>query len=716
MIKKILFLLFVIAPIAVGILLVKLNFGGKDPSVSSTQTPGSLTMLPISFDERTIMVDDVLCYYITPAENIATDSSTGIMFASSELLARATEDVPRTEIEAAAAAEGGKIGGYIDIIRQYQIVFDEAYSLDELSEIALRLTNTGLFESATHNVAFEVAEDGYYEPNDSVWRGDWDYDNPSGGNWGMEAINAPQMWNWYVNNRDKMDWVNIGVFDNQFDTGHPDLVFTDTLQNYPSTSANKYAHGTMVSGVIAAGFDNGIGITGVMPRARLFGASHIGQADWNEHHKGVTTMNLWQSCLTWLIQVKNCEVINVSISVDATSSISATQAVQRAQEFIDRQNKMLEETLLALLDKGFDFLIVKAAGNNNHKGGGVNAKYDILSGITTEELRDRIIVVGAAELNRGSIQVWKSSNSGDRVDIIAPGVDVESTNYKSANMITADIVHYKKESGTSLAAPYVSGVAAAMFGVNPNITGVEVKRLLLESAAANGNTYGYESSYTSMSSYHYPLLDAEAAVNAARNWMGDMDEDDAFAVFLKILQNEESFYSVHDDVEVFMDAAWRDHNRNSTVLSQFTVVDMDGDGMPEVIVMIEPEPNSWIEDFYVLHYRERDGEVYGYLFGLRSIGGLQRDGAMYGSGGAMDGAWYRVTAFNDYGCDAETLAESDSSNGIRAGTYAVDFYIGDRVVTEEEYYNYTTANFSDYAMWYDFTLENFRIAYSEAVG
>ena len=65
------------------------------------------------------------------------------------------------------------------------------------------------------------------------------------------------------------------------------------------------------------------------------------------------------------------------------------------------------------------------------------------------------------------------SNSGDKLDLIAPGTDVVSTNLGGGFGVC---------SGTSMAAPHVSGTVAMMLALDPQLSSVEVKRILKETA------------------------------------------------------------------------------------------------------------------------------------------------------------------------------------------------------------------------------------------
>ncbi len=83
------------------------------------------------------------------------------------------------------------------------------------------------------------------------------------------------------------------------------------------------------------------------------------------------------------------------------------------------------------------------------------------------------IEVGAANWSVQSLAASFSNYGGTRVDVFAPGVDILST-YPGGE--------FRREDGTSMAAPVVTGVAAMLMAYFPDLTASDVKRILLESS------------------------------------------------------------------------------------------------------------------------------------------------------------------------------------------------------------------------------------------
>ena len=83
--------------------------------------------------------------------------------------------------------------------------------------------------------------------------------------------------------------------------------------------------------------------------------------------------------------------------------------------------------------------------------------------------------------------------------------------------------------------------------------------------------------------------------------------------------------------------------------SRFSVVDMDRDGIPEIVI----NPGACI----VLHH---EGDtVYAWQFGSRHMQLLRKDGSYYGSSGASAGVYVRVKKFDGRTFEEEYLGEED---------------------------------------------------------
>jgi len=207
--------------------------------------------------------------------------------------------------------------------------------------------------------------------------------------------------------------VLIAVLDTGIDQNHEDLagkVVTSVNFSKIQTMADGHGHGTHIAGIIAAATNNGLGIAGIAPNARLL---NVKVADDN----GI----VWSSSVTqgivWAVD-HGANVINMGFFVPATSA-----ALEQAIEYAWSNGTVL----------------VAAAGN------------DIKSVPIYPAYYPEVIAVGATDV---SGHLWSKSNYGEWVDTYAPGVDIYST-FPGNN--------YGYQSGTSVASAYVSGVAALAF-------------------------------------------------------------------------------------------------------------------------------------------------------------------------------------------------------------------------------------------------------------
>jgi subtilisin family serine protease len=461
--------------------------------VLSHQETGSGSAIGISaqiFEEN-----NDLYFCKTDAENIViTDGDVGSGFVNNELLVTVSGSVTEKQVQSTVYEYGGRIVGHNEYLNRYQVQFDRTYTKDELDALCVKMESINIFEKTKPNTYYPCTIDAF-TPDDSKWKDEWGA-SPSGINWGAEAINAPDMWGSF----DSTGWarINVGVLDNQFFTGHEDLHFEETFVNNFDTGKTgnahgDYRHGTHVSGTIAALFNNGKGIAGIAPRVKLYAASMLGISDSaNRQNSYGMTVDELEAGLTYLIAVKECRVVNFSYC----------WGDQRVADEVS-------ETLMTFLDEGFDFIIVKAAGND-----AVDAKRDALSYITDQTVKDHIIVVGAAELNGSTIQVADFSNFGSRVDLIAPGAHIYSSVYSPKfehfNLLDLNESDYGYMDGTSMASPHVAGAAAAVWDVFPKLSGKQIKQMICDTAT---DSYGYAD--TSISSDRYKMLDVYAAYKAA---------------------------------------------------------------------------------------------------------------------------------------------------------------------------------------------------------
>jgi thermitase len=241
-------------------------------------------------------------------------------------------------------------------------------------------------------------------------------------------VDAPQAWSRTLGS----DVVRIAVVDTGIDAGHPDLAgkvvaaanFTDS-----NTTQDLSGHGTHVAGVAAASFDNSIGIAGMAPDARLMDIKVLAV-----DQTGGTTGDCADVAdgVVWATD-HGANVLNLSLG-SPTPCLALELAVQYATSH--------------------GALVVAAAGNEGSTSRFYPAAFpDVLSVAATTN-QDQL----AGFSNRGAS--W--------VDVAAPGDGIVSTLPTFDNGSGA--VGYGFMSGTSMAAPIVSGIAALIWGQMPPAT------------------------------------------------------------------------------------------------------------------------------------------------------------------------------------------------------------------------------------------------------
>ncbi|HKS11109.1 MAG TPA: S8 family peptidase [Pyrinomonadaceae bacterium] len=201
---------------------------------------------------------------------------------------------------------------------------------------------------------------------------------------------------------------------------------------------DENGHGTHCAGIIGAEGGNNIGITGVNWKVRIMPLKFMNSGGFGTTKDAIEAIN-------YVIDRKKAGV-NVRV---ISASWGSTQ-----------RSRALGEVIQKAIDN--DILFVAAAGNssvNNDRQPHFPSSYPN--------------VLAVAALDRHD-QLAKFSNYGVKsVAIAAPGVDILSTWLGNA---------YEEKSGTSMATPVVSGVAALIVAENPRISVEQLKKRLLASA------------------------------------------------------------------------------------------------------------------------------------------------------------------------------------------------------------------------------------------
>lgn len=207
------------------------------------------------------------------------------------------------------------------------------------------------------------------------------------------------------------------------------------------------SHGTHVSGIIAAERNNGKGVNGVANNAKIMAIRSTPRGD--EYDKDVA--------------------LAIRYAVDNGASIINTSF----GKYYSPHSDWVRDAIAYAGEK--DVLIVNASGNDAQNLDEKDVYPNDAVGVGPE-VSNTFISVGSLEPKYGSGMISGFSNYGKvNVDVFAPGSQIYSTVPEN---------EYENNSGTSMAAPAVAGVAALIRSYYPKLTAAQVKQILMDSGLA----------------------------------------------------------------------------------------------------------------------------------------------------------------------------------------------------------------------------------------
>lgn len=204
-------------------------------------------------------------------------------------------------------------------------------------------------------------------------------------------------------------------------------------------------HGTHVAGIIAAQAGVESGLQGVANNVAIMSIRTV--PDGDERDKDVA------NAIRYAVD-NGADIINMSFG----KSISPSK-------------KVVDDAVKYAMSKGV--LLLHAAGND-----AVNideeTHYPSRTYLNSRKKANNWIEVGASSWKSGENLVANFSNYGKKtVDVFAPGVDIYSTVPNGG---------YEKLSGTSMATPVTSGVAALIKSYFPDLSAKQIKSIIIKSA------------------------------------------------------------------------------------------------------------------------------------------------------------------------------------------------------------------------------------------
>jgi subtilisin family serine protease len=233
--------------------------------------------------------------------------------------------------------------------------------------------------------------------------------------------------------------ITVAVVDSGIDEGHPDL--KDVIaeyKNFIGRSAKDFVgHGTHVAGIVAATADNGVGISGVSG-AKILALKALPR-DGEEFDAAA-----YYRALRYVIG--RAQVLNLSLGGEKDPA----------------EIDILRDVIAA------GVVVIAAMGNEYAEGNPTEypaAIPDVCAVGATDEVDKRA----------------PFSNTGRHIDLVAPGVDIVSTTPTYRYDDDGEL-EYDAWDGTSMATPYVAGVAALILAKFPGSTPAQVIKKLTASA------------------------------------------------------------------------------------------------------------------------------------------------------------------------------------------------------------------------------------------
>lgn len=286
------------------------------------------------------------------------------------------------------------------------------------------------------NYIYESAE--VITPNDTEYK--------AGKQWAIKDIKLPEAWEITTGLSD----IKVGIIDTGIDGTHEDLknrLNNDLHRDFRGAKVTNIvspfdtdSHGTHVAGIIGAESNNTFGITGTC-------------WDVNIVSLLVSENGAWYSDNA-ILAVDHATANNIQV-------LNYSGRVRDRDEKINVNDPAFEQSI-----RSYPGLFVVAAGNENVNND-VSAQYPANYSLTL----DNVISVGAIDNNNRKAEF--SSYGEKTVNIYAPGVNIYSTLPNN---------DYDIKSGTSMAAPYVTGVAALLLSKDQTLTATELKSVILSSA------------------------------------------------------------------------------------------------------------------------------------------------------------------------------------------------------------------------------------------
>jgi subtilisin family serine protease len=420
-----------------------------------SQTPPQLILTTESVGVPATAPDTIAAWVYSDSNVERSSPNTPAVFLKHIVIVQFATGATQAQRQSAVDAVNGTVVGGSPVSSgegQYYLSVPDTLGGIGLRQAVAALSPLPQVQFAMMEIAVETL---FRRPKDGAGFVNWHLGRDSlvGPNWGLEAVFAPLAWGCETGSSS----TRVAVVDTDFDALSSDMrgMTLHPLAGAPPPVPGQ--HGTSVASVIAARGDNDSLMTGTMWRADLHGYE-VGSLPIPAADTGFVGRVIHQ---VQAAALDGAKVINLSLGPVTKDTLAVSDSIlASAAAALDRMLDQLES-----MSPSIQPLLVIAASNFpwDAKWGGfprINATHP-----------KRVLVVTSSDAS-GALFVGHAR--GPLVDIAAPGVGVSTI--KNGTII--------QRTGTSFAAPFVTGIAGLLFSFDPRLTRDSVHDLIINGAVA----------------------------------------------------------------------------------------------------------------------------------------------------------------------------------------------------------------------------------------